>query len=131
MVLAEIGECAVNDNVSEYIQVITVTGSKAEAEMLSQELVDKRLAACAQILGPIVSVYRWKGKVENATEWLCFIKSRADLYDELESKIREAHTYEVPEILALPIEKGSKSYLEWMERSLKKCRTVEPRLDET
>lgn len=105
---------------AEYIQVITTTGSKEEAEKISQAVVEKRLAGCAQVLGPIVSTYWWKGKIEKAEEWLCLIKSRTDLYQELESLIREVHSYEVPEILAMPIAKGSKSYLDWLRSELKK-----------
>ena len=104
----------------EYVQVITVAGSREEAEKISQTVVEKRLAGCAQVLGPITSTYWWKGKIDKAEEWLCLIKSRSDLYEKLESTIRQVHSYEVPEILAMPIANGSRSYLDWLESELKK-----------
>ena len=104
----------------EYVQVITVAGSREEAEKISQTVVEKRLAGCAQVFGPITSTYWWQGKIDKAEEWLCLIKSRTDLYEELESTIRQVHSYEVPEILAMPITKGSRSYLDWLESELRK-----------
>lgn len=105
---------------AEYMQVITTAGSKEEAEKISQAVVEKRLAGCAQVLGPITSTYWWKRKIEKAEEWLCLIKSRTDLYQELKSTIHQVHSYDVPEILAIPIIEGSKSYLDWLESELKK-----------
>jgi len=107
-------------NTVEYIQVITVTGSKEEADKISQVVVEKRLAGCVQVFGPTTSIYWWKGKVEKAEEWLCLIKSRTDLYEELESTIRQVHSYKVPEILTMTVTKGSKSYFDWLESELKK-----------
>jgi periplasmic divalent cation tolerance protein len=104
----------------EYIQVITVAGSKEEADKISQVVVEKRLAGCVQVFGPTSSIYWWKGKVEKAEEWLCLIKSRTDLYEELESTIRQVHSYKVPEILTMAVKKGSKSYFDWLESELKK-----------
>lgn len=104
----------------EYIQVITVTGSKEEADKISQVVVEKRLAGCAQVFGPITTTYWWKGKIEKAEEWLCLMKSRTDLYEGLESTIHQVHSYEIPEILAMTVTKGSKSYLNWLESELKK-----------
>jgi len=103
----------------EYIQVITVAGSEEEAERISKAVVENRLAACAQILGPISSIYHWKGKMERAKEWLCLLKSRNDNYKELEKLICQLHSYEEQEILAVPVVKGSKSYLRWVKRELK------------
>ena len=68
-----------------------------------------------QIAGPITSTYRWKGKVETAEEWLCLIKTRESLYQELEKAIISLHSYETPEIIAVPIVKGSKEYLQWLD----------------
>lgn len=104
----------------EYVQVITTTERKKDAERIAKALLEKRLAGCIQIVGPIVSTYWWKGNVETADEWLCFVKSKKDLYEELEKSIKEAHSYETPEIIALPIVKGSKDYLEWLSNELKK-----------
>lgn len=98
----------------EYIQVMTTTETEEEARRIARALVERRLAGCVQVLGPITSTYRWEGEVETAQEWLCLIKSRRDLYPELETAIRELHAYEVPEILALPVVEGDRRYLEWL-----------------
>lgn len=97
-----------------YIQVITTISSKAGAEKIAKALIDKRLAACVQIIGPFKSVYRWKGKVEKTTEWALAIKTEGRLYKKLESAVKKIHPYEVPEIIAIPIIKGSKDYLKWL-----------------
>jgi len=86
--------------------------------MIAHAIVEQRLAACAQVIGPITSTYWWQGKVETAEEWLCIVKSRQDLYPALEKAIRQVHPYEVPEILAVSVVQGSKNYLEWMDREL-------------
>jgi periplasmic divalent cation tolerance protein len=104
---------------ADYIQVFTTTGTKADAQAVADTLVEQRLAGCVQIVGPITSTYRWQGKVETAEEWLCVIKSRADHYGRLEQAIREAHPYEEPEILAVPVIEGSQSYLRWLHNNLK------------
>jgi|SRR6476661_6058416 periplasmic divalent cation tolerance protein len=98
----------------EHIQVVTTVASADEARRLATALVEERLAACVQIVGPIESIYRWQGKVETATEWQCWIKTRRERYDALEATIRRLHSYEVPEILAVPIVAGSEAYLKWL-----------------
>ena len=103
----------------EYIQVVTTTDKKDDAQKIATHLVEKRLAGCVQIIGPIVSTYWWRDKIETAEEWLCLIKSRKDMYQELERGILEVHPYEVPEILAMPVVAGSKSYLDWLNGELK------------
>lgn len=100
---------------SEYIQVLTSSDSREGAEKLAQTLVEQRLAACVQVIGPIKSIYRWQGEIQKAQEWLCLIKSRTQLYQDIEAAIHAAHSYEVPEILAMPITAGSKRYLAWLE----------------
>ena len=102
----------------DYIQVFTTTESKEEAEKISRAVVGKRLAACTQIVGPIKSIYRWKENIEEEEEWLCIIKSLNDLYEQLEKVIKEIHSYEVPEILALPVVAGNQAYLEWLNKEL-------------
>ena len=102
----------------DYIQVFTTTESKEEAEKISREVVGKRLAACTQIVGPIKSIYRWKEKIEEEEEWLCIMKSLNDLYEQLEKAIKEIHSYEVPEILALPVVAGNQAYLEWLNKEV-------------
>jgi len=104
----------------EYIQVLTAAEKKEDAEKIAKVLVEKRLAGCVQIIGPIESTYWWKGNVETAEEWLCFIKSKKVLYEELEKAIKEIHPYEIPEIIAIPIVGGSKVYLEWLSNELGK-----------
>ena len=103
----------------QYIQIVTTTETSEEAQKIARALIDRRLAACVQIAGPITSVYRWKGEVETAEEWMCVAKTREDLYAEAEAAIREHHSYEVPEILGMPIEHGSASYLNWLDAELK------------
>jgi periplasmic divalent cation tolerance protein len=104
--------------VAEYLQVLTTAGSEEEAERISTALVERRLAACVQVLGPVASRYRWQGEVEEAREWMCVAKTEASKYPELEAAIRELHSYEEPEILATPVIAGSKGYLEWIGESL-------------
>lgn len=104
----------------KYIQIITTTDKKADAEKIARELVEQRLAGCVQILGPMASVYWWKGKVETAEEWLCLIKSKMDQYEKLEKTIKNMHPYETPEIIAMPIVAGSKGYLEWLNNEIAK-----------
>ena len=103
----------------EYLQVFTTTAAKEEAERMARALVERRLVACAQVLGPITSTYRWQGRVEVAQEWLLLLKTKRALYGELERAIRELHPYEVPEIVAVPVTAGSQQYLEWLEGALK------------
>jgi len=100
---------------NEYIQVFTTVEKREDGDRIASTVVNKRVAACAQILGPIHSTYWWKGKVEEAGEWLLMMKTRQDLFPSLEKEIRAVHHYEVPEIIALPIVAGSASYLEWID----------------
>jgi periplasmic divalent cation tolerance protein len=102
----------------DYIQVITTTTRKAEAQSIARTLVEQRLAACVQVLGPITSTYWWQGAIETNHEWQCWIKSRRDLYEQIEQAIRQVHSYEVPEILAMPVVAGSASYLKWLDGEL-------------
>lgn len=104
---------------AEYLQVTTTIGSEEEAERISAVLVERRLAACVQIAGPISSRYRWQGKVEHEHEWLCLAKTTASRYPDLEAAIRELHSYEEPEIVASPIVAGSPGYLAWVSRGVK------------
>ena len=100
----------------EYIQLFTTTEKKEDARKIAREVVRRRLAACVQIIGPVSSTYWWKEGIEEAEEWLCVVKSREELYEELEKAIRDVHPYEVPEILAMPVVKGSPDYLRWLDR---------------
>jgi len=101
---------------TDFIQVSTTTGKREDAEKISQEIVSQRLAACVQLAGPITSQYWWKDKIEKAEEWLLLIKTKNDLYPQLEEAIRKIHPYDVPEIIAVPVIAGSREYLEWIKR---------------
>jgi len=104
---------------ADYLQVASTAGSEDEAERIGAALVERRLAACVQTIGPISSRYRWRGEVETAREWLCLAKTEASRYAELEATIRELHSYEEPEIVATPIVAGSAGYLDWIGANLK------------
>jgi periplasmic divalent cation tolerance protein len=105
--------------VTDHVQVLTTVGSEEDAERISVALVEGRLAACVQTVGPIASRYRWQGKVETAREWQCLAKTEASRYPEVEAAIRELHPYDEPEILATPIVAGSAGYLAWVSESLR------------
>lgn len=89
-----------------------------EAEAIARRLVEKRLAACVNLLPGITSIYHWKGAVENSSEVLLLIKSNRALFNELRAELEKAHSYEVPELIALPIVDGAEEYLDWMDREL-------------
>lgn len=103
----------------ELLQVITTAPTQGDARQIAQLVVARRLAGCAQILGPIESTYWWHGTIETAPEWLCLIKSRADLFDDLAAAIRAIHPYQTPEILAVPIVAGAADYLAWLRGELR------------
>lgn len=107
----------------EYIQVVTTTDSRDQARTIAQAVVGSRTAACAQVLGPITSLYWWEGRMEESEEYLLVMKTRADSYQALEETIRANHTYDVPEILALPVQTGGADYMAWI-RDQVRPRTV-------
>jgi periplasmic divalent cation tolerance protein len=102
---------------SEMIVVFCTCGSEAEAESISTGLVERRLAACVNI-SPIRSIYRWQGKIESAVEWQLQIKTSESFFDKVSAAIQAAHSYELPEIIAIPIAAGSPAYLQWLGDSL-------------
>jgi periplasmic divalent cation tolerance protein len=104
---------------TEYIIVFVTTANKAEAEKISQALLKERLIACANIINPVTSFFFWSGKIERAEECLVVMKSRRDLFLELAERLKGLHSYEVPEVLALPIIEGSAAYLGWLGEVLK------------
>ncbi len=99
----------------DVLQVTTTAGSREEADAVAAVLVERRVAACVQVVGPVQSRYWWDGKVEAATEWLCVAKTTAGRYPEVEAAIRAASSYDVPEIVAVPVVRGSDAYLRWVE----------------
>jgi periplasmic divalent cation tolerance protein len=99
---------------SAFIQVTTAIDSEEGAQKIAQALVEQRLAACVHVVGPITSTYRWQGKIETEKEWTCAAKTRAELYNDVEKAMRALHPYAEPEIIALPIVDGSRSYLDWI-----------------
>lgn len=101
-----------------YIQVMVTTETKEQARAIAQSLVGEKLAACVQILDSVESTYRWKGEVESARECLCLIKTRERLFGKVEAAIKSLHSYETPEIIAVPVVDGSKDYLRWLDESL-------------
>ncbi|MGC9398816.1 MAG: divalent-cation tolerance protein CutA [Anaerolineae bacterium] len=103
---------------SEYVQVITTTASEEEARRMARALVERALAACVQVIGPISSVYRWQGAVEEDEEWLCLIKSTRARYERIEAAILALHSYETPEILAVPVVEGCADYLRWLDAAV-------------
>ncbi len=99
---------------AEFLQVQTTTDSRTEAMELARVAVESRLAACAQVAGPMTSTYWWDDGVERAEEWLIMLKLPADRYEELAAFLTERHSYDEPEIVATPIIKGSESYFSWI-----------------
>ncbi|SCF50019.1 divalent cation tolerance protein [Micromonospora matsumotoense] len=98
----------------QHAQAVTTTDSRDAAEALARSAVEARVAACAQVSGPISSTYWWEGQVENAEEWYVVFKTTAERYAALEEHIREHHTYDVPEVVLLPILAGNPAYLAWV-----------------
>ena len=104
---------------TQYIIILVTTASKPEAEKISQTLLEEKLIACANIVGPVSSHFHWGGKAEHAEEFLVLMKSRQDMFDTISERVKALHSYEVPEIVGLPIVAGSKAYLDWLGTALK------------
>jgi len=104
---------------TEYIQVMTTIDDLGKANKLSKLLVEKKLAACVQLM-KVKSTYRWEGKIQSEIEYLLLIKTKKELYKELERVIKENHPYQVPEILAIPVIAGYSDYLDWVSQEVKK-----------
>ena len=100
---------------AEYVQVQTAVPSREEGLRIARSAVDARLAACAQVIGPMTSTYWWKGEVEVAEEYLVLLKTPAARYADLERHIKQEHSYEVAEIISVPVNAGLASYLAWMD----------------
>jgi periplasmic divalent cation tolerance protein len=93
---------------------VTTTNAEAAAE-LARVLVEERLAACGNVIGPIRSIYRWKNAIEDESESLLVLKTRTGLFEALKTRVLELHSYEVPEVIAFPITSGHKPYLDWID----------------
>jgi|SRR5271165_1480571 len=98
--------------------VLTTAGSVDEARRIAETLVDRKLAACVNIIPKVVSIYRWKGKVEEAEEWILLIKT-VSAFEPVRDAILEMHSYELPECMSVTIEDGSPEYLKWLDDSMK------------
>ncbi|MFH2133180.1 MAG: divalent-cation tolerance protein CutA [bacterium] len=104
---------------SGYLVVYTTTANRPDADRLASALIEKRLAACAQVEGPITSTYWWQGRLEKGEEWKCSFKTSAACYQELEAELTRIHPYETPEILAVAFTQGSRDYFNWMDAQLR------------
>jgi periplasmic divalent cation tolerance protein len=105
---------------AECLQVTVTVGDEAEADAISAALVERRLAACVQTLGPIRSRYRWQGAIEQSQEWLLLVKTTDARYGELEAAVRDLHSYDEPEIVATRLTAGSAGYLAWVAESVER-----------
>lgn len=105
------------------LSVLTTVGSQEEARELAAGAVERRVAACAQISGAVTSVYRWEGAVQTDPEWQVLFKTSAAAYDALEAYLSEAHPYDVPEIIATRVVRGSAEYLDWVAQETRPARS--------
>jgi periplasmic divalent cation tolerance protein len=97
--------------------ILTTAGSQQEAAKIAHALVERRLAACVNIVPRVESVYRWQGKVETAQEWLLVIKTQAELFERVRDAVQELHSYDLPECIMLKVAAGSHEYLDWIAKS--------------
>lgn len=107
-----------------YIIILVTTTNKEEAEKISKALLNEKLVACVNIIGPVSSFFWWQEKIENAEEYMLIMKSHSKLFEKLSEKVKALHSYEVPEIIALPIIKGHKAYVEWLDRCIKQSQSI-------
>jgi len=103
---------------TDKIVVLTTCDSEKAATKLARELVEARVAACVNILPGVRSVYRWKDALEDAKEWLLVIKSRRDVFSQLRETVAKLHSYDTPELIALPVVEGSEPYLAWLDQQI-------------
>jgi len=98
--------------------VLTTAGSEEEARKIARHLVERRIAACVNLVPKITSIYRWQGNVDEAQEWLLIVKTTAAAFDQVREVIAELHSYELPECISVVIEDGSPAYLQWIAESV-------------
>ncbi|MFQ6063963.1 MAG: divalent-cation tolerance protein CutA [Candidatus Bathyarchaeia archaeon] len=103
-----------------HLVVLVTTSSVKEAEQIAQELLKKRLAACINTIPTVQSRFWWKGRIERCDEALMIIKSRSELFDELAESVRAIHSYQVPEIIGVPVQQGLTEYLDWIDKATHK-----------
>lgn len=103
---------------TRFVVISTTTAKAGDARRIARALVERRLAACVQVLGPMKSTYRWQGRVETATEWLCLAKTTLARSRKLAAAVAELHPYEIPEVTVTPITGGSPPYLGWLAESV-------------
>jgi periplasmic divalent cation tolerance protein len=103
---------------TDKVLVLTTAGNEAEAQRIARELVERKLAACVNIVPRVQSIYRWQGKVESSEEYLLLIKTSSARVDEMQTAIRELHSYELPEFIVMAMTDGSEEYLNWIAQSV-------------
>ena len=103
---------------ASYVVVFVMVSDEKEATKIVHNLLKERLIACANIVGPVSSLFWWEGKIDKANEFLVIMKSRKNLFKKLSERMKELHSYEVPEVIALPVIEGLPSYLNWLDTSL-------------
>ena len=101
------------------VVVLTTAGSEAEGQTIARELVERRLAACVNVIPGVQSTYRWQGAVQTASEWLLVVKTQRDRFGAVRSAIKELHSYDVPEIVMLEVGDGDSGYLNWLAESVR------------
>jgi len=102
----------------DYTLIMVTASSREEAEKIATTLLKRKLIACANILGPVSSRFWWQGKIDSAEEYMIFMKTKRELFNQVADNVKQLHSYEVPEIIALPIVEGAKPYLEWINSNL-------------
>ena len=103
-----------------YCVVLVTTKDEDEAKVISEKLLEEKLAACANIVPGVRSLFRWEGKIDHADEVLLVLKTKKELFGELSAAVKSLHSYSVPEIIALPIVEGNEEYLNWINESVKR-----------
>jgi len=103
---------------AEHVVIFVTTGSMEEAERIASELLNRKLVACANLLPGVTSLFWWQGELDRADEVLVVMKTRAERLDEVTALVNELHSYDVCEVIALPIVGGSKAYLDWVDESV-------------
>lgn len=101
------------------IVVLVTVGSEQEAETIATALLEERLAACVSVTSPVRSLYRWEGRIADDREWQLIIKTQARLFEALAARVRALHSYDVPEIIALPVLAGTTDYVDWIQNETK------------